>query len=228
MDLVDGYHQMPLKVDHRHFTANSTSRGVLQWKVLVMGLKNASSQFQRMMEWVLRDLPQADPYIDDIIVGSTGETLEDAIYQHEYDLLEVMQRLEENKLVCSPTKSKFFHLSIEFCGHILRHGARSPAPGKLLPVQKWEPPKTVTELRSFLGLTNYFSEYIPGYAGLAAPLMAKLKVKREDGKKGSRKPVELGEVELMAFKNLKQVLTQNFGLYQPRLDQPFLLRTDAS
>jgi hypothetical protein len=48
----------------------------MQWKVLVMGLKNAGSQFQRMMEWVLREHPTADPYIDDVLVGSTGNTVE--------------------------------------------------------------------------------------------------------------------------------------------------------
>jgi hypothetical protein len=37
-----------------------------------MGLKNAGAQFQRMMEWVLRDHDTADPYIDDILIGSTG------------------------------------------------------------------------------------------------------------------------------------------------------------
>jgi len=199
MDLVDGYHQMPLKEEHRHYTCTTTPRGVMQWKVLVMGLKNAGSQFQRMMEWVLKDLPNVDPYIDDIIVGSVGENIEDLVSNHERDLLQVMERLEQHELICSPTKSKFFHLEIEFCGHILRDGTRSPAPGKLLPIQKWELPRTITELRSFLGLTNYFSEYVPNYAKYAAPLMAKLKVNREDGKKGSKKPVELGEVELKAF-----------------------------
>ena len=58
--------------------------------------------------------------------------------------------------------------------------------------------------------------------------MAKLKLNGEDGKKGSKKPVDFGEVEIQAFEELKQVLAQNLGLYQPRLDQPFFVRTDAS
>ena len=158
LDLVDGYHQMPLKKEHQHFTCTTTPRGVMKWKVLVMGLKNAGSQFQRMMEWVVQDLPHVDPYIDDISVGSMGENIEELVANHERDLQQLLERLEENKMVCSPTKSQFFHREIEFCGHILRDGTRSPAPGKLLPLQKWELPRTVTELRSFLGLTNYFSE----------------------------------------------------------------------
>ena len=59
-DLMDVFHQMPLRPEHRHTTCMTTPQGVMQWTCLVMGMKNASSQFQRMMEWVLRDLPTAD------------------------------------------------------------------------------------------------------------------------------------------------------------------------
>jgi len=88
------------------------------------------------------------------------------------------------KLICSPSKSKFFQLELEFCGHDLREEVRMPSPGKLLPLQKWELPQTVTALRSFLGITNYFSEFVPNYAEAATILMSKLQVGREDGKKG--------------------------------------------
>ena len=114
-----------------------------------------------------------------------------------------MERLNEQNVVCSPEKSKFFQLEVEFCGHILRDGQRFPGPGKLIPLQKWEIPTTITALRSFLGLTNYFSEYVEHYAEMAAPLMARLKVSREDGKKGSHKTVQMGDVRLQAFHMLK-------------------------
>jgi len=55
----------------------SSTQGTMQWTVQVMGLKNAGAQFQRMMEWVLRDLPCAEPYLDDIIVRSTGNSVEE-------------------------------------------------------------------------------------------------------------------------------------------------------
>ena len=201
---------------------------MFQWKVLVMGLKNVGSQFQRMMVWVLRELPNVHPYIDDILIGSMGSNIEELVANHQRDVRKVMETLLEHQIVCSPEKSRFFHREVGFCGHVLRDGTRAPAPGKLLPLQKWEPPRTITELRSFLGVANYFSEYVPHFAEFAAPLMAKLKVPREDGKKGSKKPVTFGEEELQAFDNLKKALAQNLGLYQPRLDQPFVLRTDAS
>jgi hypothetical protein len=109
LDLTDGYHQMPLKKEHRHITCMSTPRGTMQWKVLVMGLKNGNAQFQKMMEWVLRDLPGVDPYVDDIIIGSTGGTEEELLQNHAGDVRRVLQRLKENVLVCSPEKISFFH-----------------------------------------------------------------------------------------------------------------------
>ena len=129
--------------------------------------------------------------------------MENMVANHYKDVTQVMERLKEQNLVCSPEKSKFFQLEVEFCGHILRDGQRFPGPGKLIPLQKWEIPTTITALRSFLGLTNYFSEYVEHYAEMAAPLMAKLKVSREDGKKrvqetsanGGRRAPSLSQAE---------------------------------
>ena len=229
LDLVDGYHQMPLKKEHRHITCMSTPRGTMQWKVLVMGLKNGNAQFQRMMEWVLRDVDDfANPYVDDIIIGSTGNTPEEVIQNHTRHVIRVLQVLEENKLVCCPRKSHFFMTEVEFCGHILREGRRSPAPGKLLPIQKWEIPHTVTALRGFLGLTNYFAEYVPGYAEKAGPLMEKLKLNRHDGKKGSTLALRWSEAEVRAFEEVKAKLAASLELFQVDPDKPFRLRCDAS
>ena len=73
--------------------------GVVQWKVLVMGLKNAGSQFQRMMQWVLRDLPNFDPYWDDTLIGSMGDNLEEIIQNHYTDFFMVMETLQIQTLV---------------------------------------------------------------------------------------------------------------------------------
>ena len=97
----------------------------------------------------------------------------------------MLQDFKEQKLVCSFPKCMIFQEKVEFCGHILSQGKRSPAPGKLLPIQLWELPETVTALRGFLGLTNWFSEYVHHYAELAAPQQGKLRLNRQDGKKGS-------------------------------------------
>jgi hypothetical protein len=88
-----------------------------------------------------------------------------------------------DQFVADPKKCKFFVKEVEFCGHILGHGTRRPAPGKLMAIEKWELPETITALRAFLGFTNYYSSYIEMYGELVAPLQEKLKVPREIGKK---------------------------------------------
>jgi hypothetical protein len=219
---------MPLKKEHRYITCMSTPRGTQQWKVQVMGLKNAGIQFQRMMEWVLQDLPLTDPYMDDLITGTDGLNAVERLWNNYHAVRALLKKLETDRMVCHPLKSKFFEEEVEFCGHVLREGRRSPAPGKLLPIQLWELPQTVTELRGFLGLTNYFAEYVEHYADTAAPLMGKLQLNRKDGKKGSKVRLIWTEGEKQAFEALKVKLCKTLELWQPDVDHPFRLHCDAS
>jgi hypothetical protein len=105
--------------------------------------------FQRMMEWVLRDLENADPYMDDISIGSTGENMEEIMAKHDKDVRAVLKVLREENLIVDSKKANMFMGKVEFCGHILSEGRRSPALVKLLSIQKWELPGTVTALRGF-------------------------------------------------------------------------------
>ena len=104
----DGYHQVPLKKEHRHLTCMSTPRGTLQWKVLVMGLKNGNAIFQRVMEWVLKDFEFADPYVDDVTIGSSGATEEELIHNYNCDLRLVLDRLRDQHMVASWPTGRFF------------------------------------------------------------------------------------------------------------------------
>ena len=228
LDLKDGYHQMPLKPEHRYITCMSTPRGTMQWRVLVMGLKNGNAMFQRMMEWVLRDHPNADAYVDDVIIGSFSDNPDDLLDIHEADVTAVLETLARESLVADFRKVHLFVQEVEFCGHVLKQGRRGPAPGKLLSIQGWELPKTVTQLRGFLGLTNYYSCYVPNYAELATPLLSKLQLNRVDGKKGSQKPIRWTQADIEAFVNLKRALTEKLELFQLEPDHPFVMKTDAS
>ncbi len=87
---------------------------------------------------------------------------------------------------------------------------------------------TVTALRGFLGLTNYYSSYVHNNAALAAPLMGKLQVNRLDGKKGSLKPVAWDDESRAAFEALKEALKEGLQVFQLEPDQPFVLRTNAN
>ena len=193
-----------------------------------MGLRNGNAIFQRGMEEVRKDIDAADPYVDNAIVGSTGNSEGELLRHHERDLRQVLDTLKASGLVADPGKAQLCVRKVEFCGHILSDGHRIPAPGKLLPIQKWELPRTLTKLRGFLVLCNYYSEYVPEYAHKAWRVMEKLKVRGPNAKAGSQLPLEWSEEEEAAFNAMKQALAERLLLFQVEPDQPFHLKTDAS
>ena len=72
-----------------------------------MGLKNAPAIFQRLMDYTLQELDYADPYIDDIIIGTTAESEEELIAKHEQDVRRVLEVLEKHRIAVSPKKYNF-------------------------------------------------------------------------------------------------------------------------
>ena len=200
-----------------------------------MGLKNAPSFFQRMMEDVLFTAhPElrafVSVYIDDIIIATEGEGLTEAelVALHEKQLNQVLDILDANQLICGPKKGKSFLKSVEFCGSLLENGTRRPSPGKLVAIQKWKRPETITELRGFLGCCNFYHTFVPNYAKFAAPLTELLKVGRDAGKAGSKVRVKWTDECEEAFHHLKAALCEVATLHVPQFDRPFYIRTDAS
>ena len=95
-------------------------------------------------------------------------------------------------------------------------------------IEHWEKPKTVSELRAYLGFCNYYSGYIKMYAEYAAPLTTMLKGNQEETKKGSKKALVWNEESDCAFDGMKQALLSAVGLHLVDPDRGFVLRTDAS
>jgi hypothetical protein len=122
-----------------------------------MGLKNAGIQFQMMVDDRLQPVKDvATAYVDDILIGTRVGPDEYLYAQHDKDVRRVLSTLVKERLVADIHKCKFFVPEVEFCGHILRNGTRSPAPGKLSAIEKCERPQTISELRAFLGFTSYY------------------------------------------------------------------------
>ena len=229
LDLRQAFHQQPLHPDSRHITSTYTPLGVYQWRVNIMGLKNAGIQFQMMVDDRLQPVRDiSDAYVDDIIVGTRVEEGEDLFAQHDKDLRRVLSVLVKERLIADIHKCKLFVPEVEFCGHILRNGTRSPAPGKLSAIEKWERPRTISELRAFLGFTNYYHTYIKDYAEVVARLQDKLKVPREIGKKGSRAKIEWDSEDEDRYGEIMRRLCSNLVFERVNPDKPFILRTDAS
>ena len=235
LDLRHGFHQMPLAKSSRPLTCMCSPVGPVQWTVMPMGLKNAPSFFQRMMEEVLfSEHPElrefVSVYIDDIIIATVGDGLteQELVDLHEKQLNMVLDILDKNQLICGPKKGKLFLESVEFCGSLLRNGTRQPSPGKLLAIQKWKRPETISALRGFLGCCNFYNTFVNDYARYAAPLTELLKVGRKAGRAGSKVRVQWTDECDEAFVQLKAALCEVATLHVPKFDRPFYLRTDAS
>ena len=243
LDLKHGFHQMPLHPDDRYLTAMPTPFGTLQWKVLPMGVKNGPAQFQRLMDWILqhRRLDKKDEdgnwkfvydplknvsiYIDDLILGSPD------IHSHFDDLRQLLESLRNWFIACggqAKDENQLFVTQVEFCGQILSNGTQRPSPGAFMAIEKWPRPQTVTQLRSFLGVCNFYHVYIRNYAHLAAPLQDVLKVGKQAGRKGSKVKVNWCTEHDASFQALKDAVCgiRDLRLYEP--DHPFYLRCDAS
>ena len=80
-------------------------------------------------------------------------------------------------------------------------------------IEHWEKPKTVSELRAYLGFCNYYSGYIKMYAEYAAPMTTMLKGNREETKKGSKKALVWDADSDRAFEGMKQALLSAVGLH---------------
>jgi hypothetical protein len=147
-------------------TALITKTGLYDWTVMPFGLKNAMSMFTRTMSKVFKDLGSKflKVFVDDLNVhiGSWEEHL-----QH---LDMVLCKLMGVNLKLNPNKCCFAAKSIIFLGHVVSEDGTRPDPGKIEAVLHFPQPRTVMNVRSFLGLTRYYRKYVRGYARLTAPL----------------------------------------------------------
>ena len=187
LNLRHGLHQMPLQKGDSLLTAMCIPCGTVQRTVMPMGVKNAPSMFQKMMENVLFQKHKAlglqefcSIYIDNLLIATpSGENFDDCLKKHEEQIRKVLEVLRQEKLVCGPKKAKMFLERVELCGSMLEDGTRRPAPGKVAALQLWERRKTITQLRAFLGCCNCYHEFLPLYARYSGPLTELLKVNKE-------------------------------------------------
>ena len=132
------------------------------------GLTNSGARFQRLMDHILRGLEYrfALMYIDDIIIFSNS------IDEHLTHLEEVFRRLREANVKLNPKKCSFVKQRIEYLGHVVTPEGIFPDPGKVEVVKNFPTPASLKELKSFLGLANYYRRFIKGFSEIASPLNA--------------------------------------------------------
>ena len=216
MDLRWGYNNIRIKEGDEWKAAFICHRGTFKPLVMFFGLCNSPSMFQTMMNEIFADMEDVVVvYIDDVMIF----TKMDDTKKHDEIVLDVLRCVEENDLYVKPEKCTFCTTEVDFLGMIVGKDGIKMDQEKVKAVLDWPVPSSVKEVRSFLGLANFYRRFIQDYAQTARPLNDLLK-----------KDVvfEWKEAQQHAFDTLKEKFTTAPVLAYPDNDCQFCLECDAS
>ncbi|XP_026458737.1 uncharacterized protein LOC113359288 [Papaver somniferum] len=191
---IRAYHQLRIKEEDIPKTAFRTRFGHFEFVVMPFGLTNAPAAFMDLMHRIFR--PYLDKFVvvfvDDILIYSRSRE------EHEEHLRLTLQLLRSHQLYAKLSKCDFWLSEVQFLGHVVCGEGIKVDPAKVEAVTKWERPKNVFEIRSFLGLAGYYRRFIQDFSSIASPLT---KLTRKDSKFEWNNDCE------KAFSMLKEKLT---------------------
>jgi hypothetical protein len=215
IDLRSGYHQIKNRASDIPNTTFSTRYGLYEFLVMSFGLTNAPAYLMYLMNSVfMNELDKfVVVFIDDILIYSKSKA------EHAKHLCIVLQRLRDHKLYAKFSKCEFWLDSVKFLGHTISKDGISMDPSKVQEVMDWKRPKSVHQIRSFLGLAGYYRRFIPDFSRIAKPMNELLK-------KGIK--FLWSEECDQAFHTLRKHLTSAPVLTQPDMSKPFEVFCDAS
>ena len=182
-------------------------------------LRNAAQTFQRLIDEVLRGLPFAFAYIDDVLIASCD------IKEHQDHLLQFFERLTHFGLKINLSKCEFAVSKLNFLGHMIDEQGITPVPEKVTAIQNFPQPTSLRQLRRFLGLVNYYRRFIPGCSRILTPLSNMLQQQKNKNTK-----IQIEGEALTAFHNAKKALADFTKLSYISNDNTstLSLTTDAS
>ena len=215
LDLRSGYWQVRIAVGDESKTTCVTRYGSFEFLVMPFGLTNAPATFCNLMNDVLYEYLDrfVVVYLDDIVIYSNS------FEEHLLHLREVLAKLRKEKLYIKKEKCEFCRKEVKFLGHWVGQGKLRMDEGKIKAIMEWPAPKKVAELRSFLGLANYYRKFIKGYSKKVSALTDLLKKEQK---------WIWSEACEEAFQKLKVAVSSEPILKLPDFDMPFEVQTDAS
>ena len=158
--------------DSRDKTTFGVESGTYEFLVMPFGLSRAPATFSLLMSKVLKGLPFATAYFDDIIIWSKTEE------EYLLHLQTVFQGLESVGLRLKREKCHFFREEIEYLGHTVTPEGIRPCGDKVKVVQELQPPTTVREVKGLIGFASYYRRYVPNFSKLVRPLTSLTKKNR--------------------------------------------------
>ena len=214
LDGASAYWSVPISEKDREKTAFVSPRGEFEFCVMPFGLCNAPSTYQRIIDLALKDTPRSLAYIDDTL------TFSGSFDDHLIHLGRVLQAYRNANLQLRKDKCCFGYNEIEFLGHSVSQYGYQPLSSNVVRIQRQARPSTVRQLRSFLGLVNYYRDFQPDLALRAAPLYEL--TKKRAAWNWNRECED-------SYQGLCNALSRNpVTLAYPDWSRPFHLEVDAS
>ena len=219
MDFTQGYHQTPLSAATRVYTSFIMFSGVYQFTRLPFGLKRAPSYFQEVMATiVLTGLIYliCEMYIDDCIVYGAD------MIEFVDRLRQIFMRFRKHHLFLKASKCHFGYTEIEYVGKVISENGLKMSQEKIRSVLDFPVPSVSKQLKSFLGLTNYFRDFVRNHSAIVKPLNSML------SNYSKTKKVEWTKETLEAFESIKSEVAKCTTMHFINDTDPICLHTDAS
>ena len=211
IDFLKGFHQMPVKEEHKKYLAFSTRRKKCEYNFAPQGVKTIPAWFSLKVGQTIEPLKSfCTNYLDDVYIYS------DSLEEHLDHLILVMNHLKEAGFKISPNKSLFCVREIGVLGFIINKGEIRIDPKKIEAISKREPPTTSKGVLQCIGSFGYFRPHIKDFAKYQIPLQAAVK----------EFVWETAQDE--AFKALKRLITSSPILAIPILEDDFIIYSDSS
>ena len=213
LDMSHAYQQLLLDEESSKYVTINTHRGLFTYSRLPYGVSSAPAIFQRTVESLLRDIPGVAVYMDDIILTGTNDV------EHLETLDLVLTKLEESGLRLKQAKCTLLAEEVVYLGHKFDAQGIHPVKDKVQALLETRAPQNVTELKSYLGLLNYYNRFLPNLSTVLTPLHRLLR---------KATPWQWGEAEQKCFETTKKLITGAGVLVYYNSDQPLILQCDAS
>uniref|UniRef100_A0A2H8TVD7 Retrovirus-related Pol polyprotein from transposon 297 n=1 Tax=Melanaphis sacchari TaxID=742174 RepID=A0A2H8TVD7_9HEMI len=220
LDAMSGFHQLKLSKKARELTAFCTTTGKYQFKRMPMGICNGPSKYQEAMNKIMTNLNYKINvnYIDDCTCF--GKSFD----EHLISLELTLERFKQFNLKLKLSKCKFGYTELSILGNIIDSKGIRPTDEGIRAITQVASPTNINQLRSFLGLANYFRRYIPNFSKITFPLTELTK----GNFKTKKDKIKWGKDHENAFNELKNKLITPPVLMHYDEEADTILVTDAS
>ena len=168
IDLRQAYLQLEMEDESKKYLVLNTHKGLYRLNRLAFGIASAPAIWQRAMDQLLQGIPDTHCILDDILITGIDDE------HHLANVKAVLQRLEDAGLRANRQKCSFLQPKIDYCGHEVSEDGLHKMPAKVDAIQQAPVPENVSQLRSFLGLVNYYARFLPNLSTTLHPLNALL------------------------------------------------------